>query len=47
VISGGKSMTLKYRLPAGRYVMVCFWPDADMGGTPHAFLGMYRGLKVG
>ena len=47
VISGGKSMSLKYRLPAGRYVLTCWWPDSDMGGMPHALMGMYRGLKVG
>ena len=47
VISGGESMALKYRLPAGRYVMTCWWPDSDMGGMPHALMGMYRGLKVG
>lgn len=47
VISGGESMSLRYRLPAGRYVMVCWWPDADMDGAPHVLLGMYRGLRVG
>jgi hypothetical protein len=47
VISPGKSMSLSYRLPAGRYVLLCWWSDADMGGTPHAFMGMYRGLTVG
>jgi hypothetical protein len=47
VISGGKSMALKYRLPAGRYVLLCWWPDVDMGGQPHTILGMYRGLRVG
>ncbi len=47
VISGGESMSLKYRLPAGRYVLTCWWQDSDMGGTPHTLLGMYRGLKVG
>jgi hypothetical protein len=47
VISGGKSMSFDYRLPKGRYVLLCWWPDADMDGTPHAILGMYRGLRVG
>jgi hypothetical protein len=47
VISGGESMTFKYRLPKGQYVMLCWWPDADMRGMPHAFMGMVRGLKVG
>jgi hypothetical protein len=47
VISGGESMSFKYRLPAGRYVMTCWWPMTDMGGMPHAMMGMYRGLRVG
>lgn len=47
VISPGKSMSFKYRLPAGNYALLCFWPDADMGGMPHALMGMVRGLKVG
>lgn len=46
-ISSGKSMSLPYRLAAGDYVLMCFWPDADMGGTPHVLMGMYRGLRVG
>ena len=37
---------MNYRLPRGNYVLVCFWPDANMGGMPHAFMGMYRGIKV-
>jgi len=39
-------MTWHYQLPAGNYVLTCFWPDADMGGMPHAFMGMYRALTV-
>lgn len=45
-ISHGRSMTIAYRLPRGHYVMVCWWPDADMGGMPHAFMGMYRGVVL-
>ena len=37
---------MKYRLPKGNYVLTCFWPDASMGGMPHAFMGMYRVVKV-
>jgi hypothetical protein len=47
VISTGQNMALKYSLPAGRYVMTCWWTDPDMGGMPHALMGMYRGLRVG
>ena len=47
VLSPGASMTMDYKLPKkGNYVMLCFWPDASMGGMPHAFMGMVRGIKV-
>ena len=36
----GISQTVNYKLPKGNYVMLCFWPDASMGGMPHAFMGM-------
>ena len=47
VISPGASMSFDYELRPGNYVLLCWWPDADMDGMPHAFMGMYRGLKVG
>ncbi|HSE09775.1 MAG TPA: hypothetical protein VLB29_14010 [Nocardioidaceae bacterium] len=47
VITTGQSMAFKYRLPRGRYVLTCWWPDSNMGGMPHALMGMYRGLRVG
>ena len=46
VIGPGHEMSLKYDLPPGDYVMVCWWPDADMDNMPHVFMGMYRGLRV-
>ncbi len=46
VVSPGHRMSARYDLPRGRYVLVCFWPDADMDGMPHAFMGMYRGIRV-
>jgi hypothetical protein len=46
VVSPGLSATFKYNLPKGDYVMLCFWPDADMGGMPHAFMGMHRGITL-
>ena len=46
VLSPGHDMAMKYRLARGNYVLVCFWPDASMGGMPHAFMGMYRMVKV-
>lgn len=46
VVSPGESMTFRYHLRPGSYVMICWWPDAEMGGMPHAFMGMVRGLQV-
>lgn len=46
VISPGLAMSMPYRLSAGRYVVICWWSDADMDNMPHAFMGMYRGLRV-
>ncbi len=46
VVSPGYSAAFNYRLPKGNYVVLCFWPDASMGGMPHAFMGMYRPLSV-
>ncbi|MGI8644739.1 MAG: hypothetical protein ACR2JD_00195 [Nocardioides sp.] len=46
VISPGHSQTVDYKLPKGNYIMLCFWPDATMGGTPHAFMGMVREIKL-
>jgi hypothetical protein len=46
VISPGAAMSMHYDLPRGRYVLICWWPDADMGGMPHAFMGMYRGVRL-
>lgn len=41
VISNGRSQTFHYSLPAGRYVIACFWPD-DETGMPHASMGMWK-----
>ena len=46
VVSPGRSETVDYKLPKGNYVMLCFWPDASMGGMPHAFMGMIREIKL-
>lgn len=46
VVSPGHAMTTRYSLPPGNYVLICFWPDADMGGMPHAFMGMFRGIRL-
>jgi hypothetical protein len=41
-VSPGHSMTVDYDLPAGQYVVMCFFPDPKMGGMPHALMGMLR-----
>ncbi|MGN6253054.1 MAG: hypothetical protein ACTHNS_14720 [Marmoricola sp.] len=41
VISNGRSIRFHYDLPAGTYVIACFWPDKETG-MPHAFMGMYH-----
>lgn len=46
VVSPSHEMTFDYSLPRGKYVLTCFWPDASMGGMPHAFMGMSRAIKV-
>jgi hypothetical protein len=46
VVSPGHRMAFRYHLPEGHYILTCFWSDADMGGLPHAFMGMYRQLNV-
>lgn len=46
IVSPGHEFTLRYSLPRGRYVMVCFFPDADHGGIPHALEGMFRGIRL-
>lgn len=46
VVSAGHTVAMNYRLARGSYVLLCFWPDASMGGMPHAFMGMYRGIEL-
>jgi hypothetical protein len=45
-LSPGRSMTVDYDLPAGQYVVMCFFPDPDMGGMPHALMGMLRMIHL-
>lgn len=46
VVDPGKKAMVKYRLPKGKYVALCFWPDANQGGMPHAMMGMHRALTL-
>ena len=45
-LSPGRSMTVNYDLPAGQYVIMCFFPDPNMGGMPHALMGMLRMIHL-
>lgn len=41
VISPGNTEVMHVDLPAGRYVLLCWWPD-DKTGMPHALMGMWK-----
>jgi hypothetical protein len=41
VLSPGKGEMLQYDLPAGEYLLGCFWPDR-FSGMPHFFMGMWK-----
>lgn len=46
VVGPGLTDQTNYRLPRGDYVMLCWWPDAEMGGMPHVFMGMHRAITL-
>lgn len=46
VISPYRTEFLHYRLPAGTYLIACFWPDDDTG-MPHFFMGMWKLVRIG
>jgi hypothetical protein len=46
VLSPYRHEVLHYRLPAGKYLVACFWPDDDTG-MPHFFMGMWRLVNIG
>jgi hypothetical protein len=45
-LSPNSQMAATYSQPRGKYVLLCFWPDADHGGEPHFLMGMYRGITL-
>jgi hypothetical protein len=45
-LSPGRKMTVNYNLPAGQYVIMCFFPDPHMGGMPHALMGMLKMIHL-
>lgn len=46
VVSPYRHAVLAYDLPAGEYLLACFWPD-DETGMPHAYMGMWKLVTVG
>jgi hypothetical protein len=46
VFSPGANITFHLQhLPAGKYLVMCFWPD-DKTGMPHAAMGMWRFITL-
>jgi hypothetical protein len=45
VISPNRLEVFHYDLPAGKYLIACFWPDDDTG-MPHFFMGMFKLIRL-
>jgi hypothetical protein len=45
VISPNRLEVFHYDLPAGKYLLACFWPDDDTG-MPHIFMGMWKLIRL-
>ena len=45
VISPGTTETWHYSLPAGKYLVACFWPSKD-NGQPHINMGMWKLVEL-
>jgi len=45
VISPQHHQALRYDLPAGKYLLACFWRD-DETGMPHILMGMWRLVRL-
>lgn len=45
-VSPGHTMVMNYAGRPGNWVLLCWWPDAENGGMPHAMMGMYRGITL-
>lgn len=46
VVSPYRTETFHYDLPAGKYLLMCFWPDDDTG-MPHVYMGMWHFVQLG
>lgn len=45
VISPYRHEVLHYRLPPGKYLIACFWPDENTG-MPHFYMGMWKLVTI-
>jgi hypothetical protein len=45
VISPGTTQVFHYSLPAGKYLVACFWPSKDTG-MPHFAMGMWKLVEL-
>lgn len=45
VISPNRGQVWHLDVPAGKYLLACFWPDDDTG-MPHFFMGMWKLVRV-
>jgi hypothetical protein len=45
VISPNRLEVFHYDLPAGKYLIACFWPDDDTG-MPHFYMGMFKLIQL-
>ena len=46
VISPYRHIEFRYHVPAGKYVMLCYWPSDD-NGMPHYMMGMWKIVHLG
>jgi hypothetical protein len=45
VMTQGQNSDVYLNLPAGKYLIACFWPDFKTG-MPHAFMGMWKLIQL-
>jgi hypothetical protein len=45
VVSPNHAQLVKYSLPAGKYLVACFWPDY-FTGMPHFMMGMWKLVTI-
>lgn len=45
VISPGTTQVFHYSLPAGKYLVACFWPSKETG-MPHFSMGMWKLIEL-